>query len=127
MKFAFAVKYLALMESASNDNWGTRPVTMVAIGCEDTFGPMGQTPLRPVIYLSFADLTHATFRDLAPTTVIIPLFSGANDALEMIKMLQDFGYARRILVIGPILPNPAMVERELRAAGPQRRLTLISA
>jgi hypothetical protein len=59
--------------------------------------------------------------------VIIPLFSGANDALDMIKMLQDFGYARRILVIGPILPNPAMVERELRAAGPQRRLTLISA
>ena len=126
MKFAFAVKYLRLMGSASNDNWGTRPVTL-AIGCEDTFGPMGPTPLRPVIHVSFAELTHATFRDLAPTTVIIPLFSGANDALDMIHVLQDFGYARRILVIGPTLPNPAMVERELRAAGPQRRLTLISA
>ena len=72
-------------------------------------------------------MTATTLARLAPTTVVMPLFGQKQDALTLIAALQRLGYRGRILVIGPALPDPAMVQTELRAAGPQDRLTLISA
>ena len=125
MKFAFAVKYLRVMGSASNDNWGIPPLTL-AIACEAVLVAQGPTALRPITHIGFKELTYATLKHLSPTTVVIPLFSQAADAFEMVTTLESFGYMHRIMVIAPALPNPAMVEDELRALGPHQRLTLMS-
>ena len=125
MNFAFPLKSLHLLGTVSNDNWGLRSVVL-AIEFESMFRAQGQTSQRQVTHVRFAGLSRTAFDHVAPTTVAIPLIAKPYDALDMIAFLQDIGYAQRIVVIAPALPNRAMVERELRAAGPQGRLTLIS-
>jgi hypothetical protein len=98
----------------------------VALDCAGLFAPDGPIPLNGVQHVPFAGLTAARLRELAPTIVILPLFSATHDAIAVVETLQAFGFSGRIMVIAPNLPRPQLVERELRAAGPGTRLMLVS-
>lgn len=98
----------------------------LALDCAGLFAPLGPIPLPNVIHQDFAGLTRTVLERVAPTAVIMPLFAGDQDALSMIEALEDMRFAGPILVIAPHLPRPALVERELRAAGPGDRLLLVS-
>ena len=126
MKMRSQFATLCYEHAPSNDNIVPQSNT-VAIDCPHLFAPVGPVALRRVSHIAAADLTKAAMARLAPTTVVMPLFGQKQDALDLITILEGFGYRGRILVIGPALPDPAMVQTELRAAGPQERLTLISA
>ena len=114
------------VKSAANDNIVLQTNT-VAIDCPRLFASAGQVLPRRVSHIGVGDLTAATLARLAPATIVMPLFGQARDALEVIHHLERLGYRGRILVIGPALPDPNLVQDELRAAGPQGRLTLLSA
>lgn len=111
---------------ASNDNMD-RSSNTLALDCADLFSASDVTPLHPLVHLHFADLTPAFLAVLAPVSVVLPLIFGRHDALEVVEALEAMHYGGHILVVAPALPDPAMVQRELRAAGPCNRLTLISA
>lgn len=113
-------------QKAANDNQVVKPV-ILALDCVEFFDLVGPIPLHPVTHLNFAGLTPATLRRLAPTTVVMPLIFAAQDAIDVIAQLEAWAYAGRIVVIAPALPDSAMVQAELRALGPQHRLTLIAA
>ena len=98
----------------------------VALECGRLIAPEGPIPLPGVTHCRLAQLSPALLRDLAPTTVVMPLFAAVHDALTMVERLEALGYTGRILVIAPHLPRPQLVERELRAAGPGPRLQLVS-
>ncbi|MGV8986229.1 MAG: hypothetical protein ACOH2H_08100 [Cypionkella sp.] len=98
----------------------------LALDCAAMFAPDGPIPQRNVTHRKFDDLTPAEFAELAPTTVVMLLFSGAQDALLMVEALESLGFRGNIFVIAPPLPRPAVVERELRLAGPGDRLMLVS-
>lgn len=98
----------------------------LALECVGLIAPDGPIPLPGAVPCRFAQLTAELLRQTAPSTIILPLFAGAHDALTMIEALENLGFAGRILVIAPHLPRPQLVERELRAAGPGLRLLLVS-
>ncbi len=114
------------VDTASNDNIVPQSA-ILAIECAKLFATTGPVRLRAVSHMRLAALNAAALARMAPDTVVIPLFAKAQDALGMVHTLESLGYRGRILVIGPALPNPDMVQDELRAAGPQGRLTLLSA
>ena len=97
----------------------------LALDCAQLIAPQGPILLEDVTHQRFADLTAEALLALAPSTVIMPLFAGAHDALSMVEALEAMGFRGRILVIAPPLPRPALVERELRSAGPGPRLMLV--
>ncbi len=99
---------------------------VLALDCARLIAPEGPIPLRHVTHARFSEIGVAFLAEVAPTTVIVPLFSGQHDALAMVEALQAVGFAGTILVIAPPLPRPELVERELRAAGPGSRLMLVS-
>lgn len=99
---------------------------VLALEAADLIAPNGPIPLEGVAHRRFAELRPALLAELAPTVVVMPLFSAGQDALSMIEALEAAGFAGRILVIAPTLPRPRLVERELRAAGPGDRLTLMT-
>lgn len=51
---------------------------------------------------------------LSPTRVICPLFAAEYDALTVAQRLSRLGYTGLLLVVAPDLPNPRMVEKEIR-------------
>ena len=99
---------------------------VLALDCTGLLAPEGPIALNGVINRRFADLGAALLDELKPTVVVMPLFYLDQDAMTVVEALQAMGFSGRILVIAPQLPRPALVERELRAAGPGERLTLVS-
>lgn len=51
---------------------------------------------------------------MAPDRVICPLFSDNYDALVVAQLLTKLGFGGTLVVVAPDLPNPRMVEREIR-------------
>ena len=98
----------------------------MAMECAALIAPEGPIELPGVVQVRFVTLTAALLDEVAPTTVVLPLFAAEHDALTMVERLEALGFAGRILVIAPHLPRPQLVERELRAAGPGQRLLLVS-
>ena len=103
---------------------------VLALDCARLLAPAGPIPLTGALsniaHHRFTDLTAALLTQIDATVIVMPLFSADHDALSMIEALQALGFTGRILVIAPALPRPALVERELRAAGPGTRLTLVT-
>ena len=61
------------------------------------------------------------------TTVVFALFSVQPDAWQIAGHLIRIGFAGRVIALAPPLPNPRMVERELRAEYPSLRLCVLMA
>lgn len=78
-----------------------------------------------VITTSLTELTASLLETARPDRVIFTLFGAGVDAYAVIERLEDLGYAGAITVLCPPLPRPKLVEAELRAQGPGRRLTLL--
>lgn len=51
---------------------------------------------------------------MAPDKVICPLFAENYDALVVAQLLTRLGFGGTLVVVAPDLPNPRMVEREIR-------------
>lgn len=99
---------------------------ILALDCAHLIAPAGPIELDNVTHQAFANLSRDLLERLAPTTILMPLFAGAQDALSMVETLEALGYGGRLIVIAPALPRPALVQRELRAAGPGERLFLVT-
>ena len=51
---------------------------------------------------------------LRPARVITPLFGDGYDAVDVAEDLSLFGYGGQLIAISPRLPNPKIIEREMR-------------
>jgi hypothetical protein len=103
-----------------------REERVLALDCQNLLAPKGPIPLPQAVQRASADLCAALLADLAPERIVLPLFAGPCDAMTVIEQLQALHYTGKIVVIAPPLPRPDLVERELRAAGPGARLTLVT-
>ena len=56
----------------------------------------------------------ALLKSLKPGRVLCPLFTAEFDALLVATHLRKLDFAGTLVVVAPDLPNPRMVERELR-------------
>ena len=99
---------------------------ILAIDAKALLGLGGPLPTVGVAHHSYGELTLELLAKVQPTLVILPLFTAGHDALTVVEVLEKLGYQGRITVLAPSLPQPRLVERELRRAGPGARLTLIS-
>lgn len=70
-------------------------------------------------------LDAALLSEHRPERVVFALFGPGQDAMAVIERLEALGYAGQITVICPSLPRPKLVEAELRAMGPGKRLSLL--
>lgn len=79
-----------------------------------------------LVQARFADLDAGLLARLRPVRVILPLLARTHDALAVVQRLEALGYTGQVTVIAPSLPDPRMVERELRSHGPGARLDVLS-
>lgn len=97
---------------------------VLTLNCQALLGPTDAVPTPSITHAGYHDLDAAVLAGIAPDLVILPLFSGDLDATTIIEGLVALGYSGRVAVLAPTLPDPRLVERELRGLG--LRLTLIS-
>lgn len=71
-----------------------------------------------VLFVSIDDVTDALLRRTSPGVVLSPALSPRFDCIDLAVILHQFGYAGRYRALSRELPNPAMVEREIRLICP---------
>ena len=81
---------------------------------------------RALRQIEHSDLGTVCAEMQGPAIVACPLISGDTDALSVIGTLQGAGFQGTLLVVAPPLPDPRMVERELRDAASGLSLRLLS-
>lgn len=68
-------------------------------------------PLQPLHFGALGDDSLMKYR---PELVVTPLFSERFDAVDVAEALAFAGYYGELWAVGPELPNPRLIERELR-------------
>ena len=99
---------------------------VVGLECADLLGQSAPLAAGGIVHVRSGMLTAVFLAALRPACVILPLFAVDFDAMTEIEDLHAKGYTGRIAVLAPPMPNPRLVEQELRALGPGVRLVLIS-
>jgi hypothetical protein len=98
---------------------------LLCVDISTTAAPMTRNEMGEVLSTSLSDLSADVLASARPDRVICTLFGAGLDAYAVIERLECLGYAGQITVLAPPLPRPKLVEAELRAQGPGRRLTLL--
>ena len=99
---------------------------VVALDCGLLLGPTGPLAVSGVVHASFGAVTAGFLATVQPSVVIVPLFAAGYDAATAVAQLEALSYLGRIAVIAPVMPDPRLVEAELRDLGPGARLVLIA-
>jgi hypothetical protein len=117
----------AQFEQALADGASSTPSTVLIIGRIGAEAAQMLPPeSAPVVVGTLGRLTASLVDRVAPEMVILPLMADGQDAVQVIARLEELCYAGQVLVLAPPLPDPAMVERELRVAAPGLRLQLVA-
>ena len=91
-----------------------------------TYGPWSEPhDAGTLIVIAYDGLTLATLKQHLPDSVVMPLFGRGFDAQDALVLLAGFGFAGRVAVTSPALPNPDLITRELSSVAPGITVTLV--
>ena len=109
------------LASDSEDGTSRRRILYLA-GTEDA--PISQD--ARIFTLQFDKLSKAKLDRIAPDLVVFPLFTASLDATMILTELNALGYRGRCLVLTPRLPNPRLIEAELRSCSGAMQIELLA-
>lgn len=69
-----------------------------------------------VVKIPFRALTTPFLSETRPACVMAPLLAPDLDALQVAERLGELQFKGTLLLVGPTLPNPKLVAREIKAA-----------
>lgn len=99
---------------------------VLAIDGGETLALLEQCRHPPALVLAHGrDLDGALIARVAPRAVVFALFAAQNDAMVVLDRLARAQHRGRIFALSPPLPNPRMVERELKGRFPALRLRIL--
>lgn len=73
-----------------------------------------EEPEAQIQTLRYTALSDEILMKYRPELVVTPLFSDRFDAVDVAEALAFAGYYGELWAIGPALPNPRLIEQELR-------------
>ena len=77
-----------------------------------------------IVRIPFRALTKPFLVETRAVLVLGPLVSPQLDAMQIAERLGELGFKGTLRVIGPALPNPALVLREIRSASGSKDITV---
>lgn len=80
--------------------------------------------LAEAVSIHFSEMPQYIPLPINLELVVAPLFSRDFDALDLIDLIGSKGYRGEVRIVAPILPNRAIVLRELRAHAVRKGITV---
>ncbi len=78
-----------------------------------------------IAFAEFHEVTEELMDALTPDIVMSPVMTRAFDCLDLAQALQAAGFRGRFRVVAPELPNPKVIQAEIRAICPALDVALI--
>ncbi len=114
------------MDGDGHQGVAGRALRCLAVGIGDEAGIVRALPVRcDLRALPFAVLTEEVMARLAPDLIICPLVAEDFDAFELAALAAAAGFCGRFLAAVGRVPNPGLVERELRGQFPGMAFELL--
>jgi len=111
---------LSRLDVASISGLEDQTVAILAVGEPDEWLQSGhQAPgVSSIQFVSINEVNEGLLEHLCPTVVISPALSKRFDCIDLAQLLNSYGYNGRYRAVSRELPNPSMVEREIRSLCP---------
>jgi hypothetical protein len=87
-------------------------IAIEPVDCDAASVPAGTRIVR----IPFRALTKPFLVETKAAVVMGPLVSPHLDAMQIAERLGELGFRGTLRLVGPALPNPALVTREIRSA-----------
>lgn len=95
-------------------------IAIEPIDCDADAFPAGTRIVR----IPFRALTKPFLVETKAVLVLGPLVSPQLDAMQIAERLGELGFKGTLRVMGPALPNPSLVTREIRSASGSKDITV---
>ena len=71
-----------------------------------------------VVFVNFNEVSRELLEDLTPHLVVSPILARNFDCVDLAQLLGRLRFAGRYRAVGPALPDPQMITREIRSLVP---------
>ena len=107
---------LSRLDVASISGVEDQTVAILAVGEPEEWLQSGQKAPRAgnVQFVSIDEVSESLLEHLCPTVVVSPALSRRFDCIDLAQILCSHKYRGRYRAVSRELPNPTMVEREIR-------------
>lgn len=95
-------------------------IAIEPVACDVATFPAGSR----IVMIPFRALTKPLLAETGAVLVVGPLVSPHLDAMQIAERLGKLGFCGSLRVLGPALPNPALVSREIRTASGSKEITV---
>lgn len=111
---------LSRLEVASLSGLEDQTVSILAVGEPNEWQQSGHKAPRSagVQFVSIDEVNETLLEHLCPTVVISPALSRRFDCIDLAQILHSTKFKGRYRAVSRELPNPTMVEREIRSLCP---------
>ena len=102
------------------DSLQDQTVAILAVGDSDEWLQRGNSvpEASSIRFVSIEDITETLLDHLCPTVVISPALSKRFDCIDLAQLLCRLEYKGRYHAVSHELPNPKIIEREIRSICP---------
>lgn len=93
---------------------------ILVVGDLERWKELGHEPpvIEGYVFVDFEDVTLYALESIRPQVVLSPLLGRNFDAIEIARRLQAMGYKGRYRVITDGVPDPMVVDNDVRAVAP---------
>ena len=111
---------LSRLDVASISGVEDQTIAILAVGEPEEWLQTGQKAPQAgnVKFVSIDEVSESLLEHLCPTVVISPALSRRFDCIDLAQILCSHKYKGRYRAVSRELPNPTMVEREIRSLCP---------
>ncbi len=78
-----------------------------------------------ITFAEFHEITEELLRTLTPDIVMSPVLTRGFDCLDLAQALQEGGFRGRLRVVAPEMPNPHIIQTEIKALCPELDVAFI--
>lgn len=86
----------------------------------------GMAADRRIVFADFHDVSRELLDDVVPHLVLSPILARNFDCVDLAQLLARFRFAGRYRAVGPPLPNPKIITREIRSLVPMLDFDVLS-
>ncbi len=104
-------------------------VSVVAVGNRREWDQSGNQPpdATGIAFVSFEDISHSFFEDRRPSVIFSPVLARGFDCIDLAVLLHRLGFTGSYRAISRDLPNPTVIEAEVRAVCPNLDFKIMTA
>ncbi len=110
---------LGLGTSSAEDDTRLKPMILAVGDVRQWLGAGRTLPAdSQIAFAEFHEITEELMGALSPDIVMSPVLTRAFDCLDLAQALEATGFRGRFRVVAPDLPNPNVIQAEIRALCP---------